>query len=241
MHWFRLSYGIFFPLIQSNKRVAAIRSLLRLLRKTTLTPTHICVGISTVVLYIALLWLTYPYGLFGSVLFTVLAGVWSVLIEPRWIQRREFIHRVSSMPIGIQIKLAVVGDLHIGSPYATLDALEKLLDNILSEKPDALVLVGDYVIQGVIGGTHVHITDVVKLLDTVDIPCIAIIGNHDVKDGRADIHAAFQNSSIHFLENTHVQVNINNQPLQFIGLDDESTGHPKPDDAFPTKRECGVV
>ena len=182
--------------------------------------------------------MSHPMGTIGTGVFALVAGFWSVLIEPRWVQRREYIHRVPQLSKETEITLAIVGDLHIGSPYATLDALQRLIDVIMSEKPDVLILVGDYVIQGVIGGTHVHITEVVKRLDTVEIPCVAIIGNHDVKDDRAQIHSAFQDSSIQFLENTNVQLNINNHSLQFIGLDDESTGHPNPDKAFSkAKRE----
>lgn len=194
------------------------------------------IGLGVFILYVMLLWVSHPIGTIGSVVFALFAGIWSVLIEPRWVQRREFIHLVPQFTEGAEIKLAIVGDLHIGSPYATLEALQKLLDIIMSEKPDVLILVGDYVIQGVIGGTHVHIREVVKLLDTVDIPCLAIIGNHDVKDGREAIHAAFQESSIQFLENTNVHLNINNQSVQFVGLDDESTGNPDPKEAFPAER-----
>ena len=188
------------------------------------------------ILYVMFIWVSHPIGTIGSVVFVLFAGIWSVLIEPRWVQRREFIHRVPQFSESTEIKLAILGDLHIGSPYATLEALQKLLDIIMSEKPDVLILVGDYVIQGVIGGTHVHITEVVKLLDTVDIPCVAIIGNHDVKDGRQDIHDAFANSKIDFLENQHCTVTIRNQVITFVGLDDESTGKPDPEEAFPAER-----
>lgn len=218
-----------------------MRRLLRLLSKTTVTPMHICIGIAALVLYSCLLLMTHPFGWMASAIFVIVAGLWSVLIEPRWVRRREFTHPVSQLHQSSAIKLAIVGDLHIGSPYATLEALQKLLTNILIEKPDVLILVGDYVIQGVIGGTHVPISDVVNLLKTVDIPCVGIIGNHDVKDGRSEIHAAFSDSSIHFIENASVTLNINGQDVLFIGLDDESTGEPKPDEAFPTRPEDTVV
>ena len=218
-----------------------MRRLLSLLSKTTLTPMHISVGVGAIVLYGGLLWLSYPLGVVGSIVFAVVAGLWAVLIEPRWVRRREFTHSVGHFDQTTEIKLAVVGDLHIGSPYATLKALQKLLNNIMTEKPDVLILVGDYVIQGVIGGTHVDISEVVKLLDTVDIPSVAIIGNHDVKDGRAEIQAAFRDSKILFLENASTRLKIKGQELLFIGLDDESTGHPKPDEAFPTRCDDKTV
>lgn len=129
--------------------------------------------------------------------------------------------------------MAVLGDLHIGSPYATLDKLREILGLIVSENPDILVLVGDYVIQGVVGGTHVPIQEVVNVLDEMELPIVAIIGNHDVRDGRKGIHEAFEGSSIQFLENESWTTTLKGQQVTFVGLDDESTGTPLPEKAFP--------
>ena len=211
-----------------------IQSIIRLIRKTTLTPVHVGIGICTLLLYSVLMWVTHPLGLRGTIVFCLVAGLWSVFIEPRWVQRRDFTHIVERVELNPQVKIAVIGDLHIGSPYATLDALQNLLDNITADEPDILVLVGDYVIQGVIGGTHVHISHVVEILNSVSIPCVAIIGNHDVKDGRKEIRNAFANSNITFLENQHCKVHVRGQDITFIGLDDESTGNPDPRLAFPS-------
>jgi len=221
-----------------------MRSIIRLLqksvRKTTLTAKHMMWMVFALMVFIGILWWTHPYGILWTTLIFVVAGGWSVFIEPRWVQRREYQHPIQHT-IENSIKLAVIGDLHIGSPYATLDRLQDLLSAIVEEKPDVLVLVGDYVIQGVIGGKHVHISKVVELIEAVDVPTVAIIGNHDVKDGREEIHAAFEEATVHFLENEHCTLPIKEKNITFVGLDDESTGHPKPLVAFPKQNATNIT
>lgn len=221
-----------------------MRSIVRLLqksiRKTTLTAQHMTWMLLAFVAFIGVLWWTHPHGILWSTLMFIVAGGWAVFIEPRWVQRREYEHRIQQN-IENSIKLAVVGDLHIGSPYATLDKLQELLRAIVEEQPDVLVLVGDYVIQGVIGGKHVHISKVVELIDAVDVPTVAIIGNHDVKDGRDEIHAAFEGSTVQFLENEHCTLTINGENITFVGLDDESTGYPTPSVAFPEQNTSEIT
>ena len=213
-----------------------MRSILNLLKKTTLTPKHFVWMVLTLLLYGFLLYMTYPYGLWGSIVAFLMCGTWSVAIEPRLLKRRDFTHAIPSWSSQDSIQVAVIGDLHIGSPFATLERLRRMLIQIEAENPDVLLLVGDYVIQGVIGGQHVPISEVVKVLETCSIPCLAIIGNHDVRDGRDNIHAAFQDSSIHFLENEHHTMCLKGKDITFVGLDDESTGTPLPDRAFPKSK-----
>lgn len=213
-----------------------MHSILKLLNKTTLTPKHIVWMFAALVLYGLLLYMTYPIGLWVSVSVFLGCGVWAVAIEPRLLMRRDFTHVIPSWSSQDSIQVAVIGDLHIGSPFATLERLREMLIKIEAEKPDVLILVGDYVIQGVIGGQHVPISDVVAVIETCAIPCVAIIGNHDVRDGRANIHEAFHNSSIQFLENEHHTMCLNGKDITFVGLDDESTGTPSPDRSFPKSK-----
>ena len=213
-----------------------MRSILNLLKKTTLTPKHFVWMVLTLLLYGFLLYMSYPYGLWGSIVAFLMCGIWAVAIEPRLLMRRDFTHVIPSWSSQDSIQVAVIGDLHIGSPFATLERLRRMLIQIEAEKPDVLLLVGDYVIQGVLGGKHVPISEVVKVLETCCTPCVAIIGNHDVRDGRANIHAAFQDSSIHFLENAHHTMCLKGKDITFVGLDDESTGTPLPDRSFPKNK-----
>ncbi len=215
-------------------------SIFRLLRKTTLTPLHLFNIFLGLMGLMGLVYWTHPLGWKVASVLGVVLFVWSVFVEPRLFRRRDYTHGVEKLKGG-SIRLALLGDLHIGSPYATLDKLRGILQLMVLEKPDVLVLVGDYVIQGVIGGKHVPIQQVVNVLKKIDIPTVAIIGNHDVRDGRMGIHEAFADSPIQFLENDSWTTVLQGQEVTFVGLDDESTGTPLPQQAFPTGSEDGIL
>ncbi len=50
------------------------------------------------------------------------------------------------------LKVALVSDLHVGSPHWTLARAGELVARVNAEQPDLVLLAGDYVITGVVGG-----------------------------------------------------------------------------------------
>jgi len=52
------------------------------------------------------------------------------------------------------MKVAVLSDLHVGSPCRTLADLTKVVAATNAEKPDLIVLLGNFVITGVVGDEH---------------------------------------------------------------------------------------
>src|SRR5262245_40161024 len=55
------------------------------------------------------------------------------------------------------LRIAVIGDLHAGAPYITEEKVERVVALTNEAKPDLILLAGDYVIQGVVGGEHMPI------------------------------------------------------------------------------------
>ncbi len=51
--------------------------------------------------------------------------------------------------------MAVLSDLHVGSPFNHLNHLKTAIDLTLKAKPDLILLAGDYVVHGVPGGQFV--------------------------------------------------------------------------------------
>ncbi|MDE0513435.1 MAG: metallophosphoesterase [Gammaproteobacteria bacterium] len=45
---------------------------------------------------------------------------------------------------GLPLRVAVLGDLHVGHGVMDLDALRRLFDAVIAEGPDMIALVGDY-------------------------------------------------------------------------------------------------
>ena len=52
-------------------------------------------------------------------------------------------------------EIALLSDLHIGSPYYGLDKLEEVVRRVNAVEPDLVLLAGDYVVDGVKGGHFV--------------------------------------------------------------------------------------
>lgn len=77
------------------------------------------------------------------------------------------------------MRLAAVGDIHIGRDAAgTLGpALERL-----DERCDAFLLAGDLSRRGLAEEAHTLVGE----LEGIDVPTVAVLGNHDVESGRQD-------------------------------------------------------
>jgi len=160
-------------------------------------------------------------------------GTWAAFVEPRRVQRQHFSHEVRGLRPDQRLRLAILGDLHVGAPHFGEAALTQVLQRVCQEKVDALILVGDYVIQTMPGGRPVPIERTAELLAETGLPIVAIIGNHDVWDGRERIKTALTDVGAVFLDNEHTLLQLGEQPLCVVGLDDESTGRPDPPAAFP--------
>ena len=70
---------------------------------------------------------------------------------------------------------------------------------------------------------------------------MAIIGNHDIWEGRTHIKDALKHAGIVVLDNQHHMLRLRDVELCIVGLDDESTGKPNPQIAFPTTPPTGPV
>ena len=48
----------------------------------------------------------------------------------------------------VTLRIAVLSDLHVGSPHVGLDKLRRIVERTNAENPDLVVLLGDFVIGG---------------------------------------------------------------------------------------------
>jgi hypothetical protein len=115
-----------------------------------------------------------------------IAGVamfaWSFWWEPNHFEvaRREL--SVAGWPADCDgLSVAVLSDLHIGSPWNGLPKLSEIVDATNAASPDLILLPGDFVIHGVIGGSFVSPEQLAPILARLDAPLgtFAVLGNHD--------------------------------------------------------------
>jgi predicted MPP superfamily phosphohydrolase len=79
------------------------------------------------------------------------------------------------------LRVAVLADLHVGSPFNGVDKLERVVAETNAAGADLVLLAGDYVIKGVIGGSFVTPEEIASRLRELHAPLgvHAVLGNHD--------------------------------------------------------------
>jgi len=75
----------------------------------------------------------------------------------------------------------VIADLHVGSPFNGMAKVDAIVETVRESRPDMVLLAGDYVIQGVLGGRFVPPETIAPVLGRMSAPLgvWAVLGNHD--------------------------------------------------------------
>ena len=109
-------------------------------------------------------------------------GLWAFWWEPSSL---TVVHQIIPVrpwhPEHSGLKVAVMSDLHVGSPYMDLAKLQHVVAVTNAEKPDLIVILGDVVIRGVLGGRFITPEAIGNALAGLRAPLgiVAVLGNHD--------------------------------------------------------------
>ena len=121
------------------------------------------------------------------------------------------------------MRVAVLTDLHVGSPYKGLDSLRRLVRRTNELSPDLILLPGDFVIQGILGGSYVHPNDLAPVLAELRAPfgVFAVMGNHDWWLRRPrELIKAFGENDIPLLLDEAVRIDAGGAPFWVAGIGD---------------------
>lgn len=155
--------------------------------------------------------------------------IWSVFIEPD-----RLVVKQVDLPLpgwradtGV-LKLVAVSDLHVGSPHVDAKKLDRVVAEINAQEPDVIVLLGDFVVGGVVGGKYVEpepIAEKLKNLKAKD-GVFAILGNHDWWRDGTRVRHALENVGIRVLENDAIRIRAGAQAYWLVGVADLWTRTP---------------
>lgn len=82
----------------------------------------------------------------------LLLVLWAFWFEPASLRNEEYDLKLPAWPGACDgVRIAILADLHTGSPFNGLSKLHEIVSLTLAAKPDLILLAGDYVIQGVLG------------------------------------------------------------------------------------------
>ncbi len=148
---------------------------------------------------------------------------WAFYFEPSIFRIREEVITVPRWPADCNdLRIAILADLHVGSPYKGLDSLRSLVDRINRAGPDLILLPGDFVIQGVVGGTFVEPEAAGAVLAELAAPLgvFAVLGNHDWWLDARRVERALSNNGIGVLEDASRRIGAGTCRIELVGISD---------------------
>lgn len=157
------------------------------------------------------------------------AGAWGFLVEPRMLKERHIRLETVRWPGHCRdLRVAVLGDFQVGAPWFKVKQLDKVVAKVNALEPDLVVLLGDYVIEGVLFGRFVHPPEIARSLGALRARygVYSVLGNHDWWHDGDEIWRELQAYGIRVLENESVPVDLPEGRIWIAGLADESTREP---------------
>ncbi|WP_413662135.1 metallophosphoesterase [Microbulbifer sp. CNSA002] len=153
----------------------------------------------------------------------LLLAVWAFIVEPASFRINEDDIVVDAWPKECNgLRVAILADLHVGSPYKGRKSLQNLVEAVNKSQPDLILLPGDFVIQGVVGGKFVPPEDAAGILKELKAPMgvFAVLGNHDWWLDAARVEQSLENQGISVLEDKSVSLVSSECKLRLVGISD---------------------
>jgi uncharacterized protein len=146
-------------------------------------------------------------------------GQVSSFAGPQGIRVRRFAGPLAHVGELSHLRVAHLTDLHFGR-VTRVEVQEAAVALTNAQKPDLVVITGDFVCHS----TH-YLDQLEEVLGKLEVPTIAVLGNHDYWSGADDVMRSLRRVGIEVLRNENTTVELRGQKLQILGLDDAYTGH----------------
>lgn len=156
-------------------------------------------------------------------------GVWGFWIEPASLHNATYRLDLPHWPAAcLGLRVAVLADLHTGSPFNGLDKLDEIVALTQKARPDLVLLAGDFVIDGVKGGRFVPPREIAARLARLRAPLgtYAVLGNHDWWNGAGKVRSALEGAGIPVLDDRAVPLAKGECRFWLAGLGDLWEGRP---------------
>ena len=103
----------------------------------------------------------------------------------------------------LSVRIALVSDLHVKRAADAITELEALWSQIIEQKPDIILLAGDYINDGSgIEGIETIGPQIAQVFATSDMPpVVAVLGNHDYWSGGVAWRQYLSDAGVTVLEN----------------------------------------
>jgi len=166
-------------------------------------------------------------GAVAVVVAVVLIVAWA-LIEPRLLLVDRAVVTSPDVPREFDgARIVFLADIHAGPHYGP-ERVRDLVARINAEKPDLVVVGGDFVSSGDTYASFVY-AELARLRAPEGV--VAVVGNHDIWEGRGAAHEGLEAAGIRLLDNDNVRIRRGSGWIRIAGTDDERGGRPDIDAA----------
>jgi predicted MPP superfamily phosphohydrolase len=165
-----------------------------------------------------------------------LAGVWAFLIEPQLLVVRH-VTVESAAWRGAPLRIGVISDTHVGAPHVTPERVRRTAARLTRERPDVVVLLGDYAgghepWERRVAPDRSVILRGIAALGEAQAPYgrVAVLGNHDWWFDAPAVKVALRGIGATVLENDAVRIARPGGAFWIAGLADLESrrGAPSP-------------
>jgi predicted MPP superfamily phosphohydrolase len=166
----------------------------------------------------------------GSLLLVCVSlALWAFVIEPNRLVVNEVAIKLPNWPAAFErLRVVLISDLHVGSPYIDTAKLQRIVQTINSSQPDLILLAGDYMVTDEGSGQTIEPEIIAAELKNLRarFGVFAVLGNHDWWYDGNRVTRAFEQVGIRVLENDVMQIQHQGQSLWLAGIADDWTRQP---------------
>jgi predicted MPP superfamily phosphohydrolase len=141
------------------------------------------------------------------------AGVYGYAYERHELEVTRATLPVAALPPALAgLRIGLLTDLH-RSLFVSHDDVSRAVTTVMNEKPDLIVLGGDYVTWG----DRAYVRPVAEALDPLSAPhgVYGILGNHDDDH---DMPAALSRTGVQILKDARTRLTIRNETVDLVGI-----------------------
>lgn len=169
--------------------------------------------------FLKLLW----HGFAGSALLAAGGIGYGFLVEPGLFSVETVWLSLKRLPRAFSgFRIAQISDIHMGG-WMNLDRFQQVADLVRAEKPDILLITGDFLLgHQFTDDTRRDLDDLANVLSslTKTIPSFAVLGNHDYWTDADAVRKMLSSSGVTDLTNTVFTMTRGHDNLHLCGVDD---------------------
>jgi uncharacterized protein len=147
-------------------------------------------------------------------------GFW---VEPNWLQVEKVNLNLPRLgPAFHGLRIVQISDIHMGG-WMNAKRLQRVADLVLHQKPDVLLLTGDFLIGHIFDqNSEQHLQDLIEILSLLakSVPSYAILGNHDYWTNASAVREMLRSCGITDLTNSVFTITRGSERLHICGVDD---------------------